>query len=59
LRLRGGKAAGIPVRRAECVSSQSLNKAGFAGAVNLKPGIQGWATEVLPSNMAKADRPEA
>lgn len=25
-----------------------LNKAGFAGAVNLKPGMQGWASAGLP-----------
>jgi rhodanese-related sulfurtransferase len=28
--------------------TQLLNQAGFAAAVNLKPGIQGWATAGLP-----------
>jgi rhodanese-related sulfurtransferase len=28
--------------------TQILNKAGFAGAVNLKPGLQGWASAGLP-----------
>jgi rhodanese-related sulfurtransferase len=28
--------------------TQLLNAAGFAGAVNLKPGIQGWADAGLP-----------
>ena len=30
-----------------------LNKAGFAGAVNLKPGIQGWAAAGLPIEQGK------
>ena len=29
-----------------------LNKAGFAGAVNLKPGLQGWAAAGLPIEQA-------
>ena len=30
-----------------------LNKAGFPGAVNLKPGIQGWASAGLPIEHGK------
>ena len=30
-----------------------LNKAGFSGAVNLKPGIQGWASAGLPIEQGK------
>ena len=29
-----------------------LNKAGFAGAVNLKPGIEGWRSAGLPTTKA-------
>jgi rhodanese-related sulfurtransferase len=30
-----------------------LNKAGFAGAVNLKPGIQGWSSAGFPVEKGK------
>ena len=33
-----------------------LNKAGFAGAVNLKPGIQGWAAAGLPIEQGKGKK---
>lgn len=33
-----------------------LNKAGFAGAVNLKPGIQGWAAAGLPIEPGKGKK---
>jgi len=33
-----------------------LNKAGFAGAVNLRPGIQGWANAGLPIEKGEGRR---